>query len=217
MTQKVIAYSYLIHLVVVAIIALFRYPQVTKGYLRILIYTLLYTTVIELTAKFGLARHHMNNTWLLNISAPVSYFLLSTLYYGYFTSAAIRRMIRFSQIVFPMLFFMLVFALKGIFQLNNYGILLMAMLLLSWVCLYFRRKLDHPEDGSLKHDPMFWISTAIFFFYGASIFVFGTLDYFVKVNKNIAYNLLGIIQALNILMNSLYLVALLCKPKQTKS
>lgn len=89
--------------------------------------------------------------------------------------------------------------------------MLMSCLTVPWILNYFRLILKQPEEISLLQQPMFWISTGFLFFYGANIFAMGTLNYFLLVDVTTARLLLHGIQLLNVFMNFLFIIALLCR------
>lgn len=192
-------------------ISVVRYGNTMPSYIAILLLTFVLTFIVEIFARYVVTRP---NHWLYNLYLPIEYLLFSALYYVTFPLKYIRRIIIFCSSFLIVFVIINITCLQKINEFNTYTLLISGSLILTWVFLYFKLLLQKKEYINLLREPMFWISTGLLFFYAGNVFVAGTLNYFIKADLTIAKLMLQMIKLLNILMFSLFIVAILCQPRR---
>lgn len=204
-----IAYASL--LVIGIITSSVRYGYAMPSHIAILLVTFVITFIVEIFARYVIVKP---NHWLYNLYLPIEYFLFSAVYYVTFCLKKTRRIIVICSWLLLVFVIINITSLQKIKEFNTYTLLISGTLILTWVFLYFKQLLQKKEYINLLREPMFWISTGLLFFYAGNVFVAGTLNYFIKADLPIAKLLLQMIKLLNILMFSLFIVAILCQPRQ---
>lgn len=206
--------TYVTVLILGAIISLFKLLRLAPVYLRVLLPVFILTITVECFARYYLDRP---NHWLYNLFLPVQYLLFTILFFLVFKSKKVRAIIISCSILLLSFSISNILFIQGFQIFNTYTLLVSGFLILCWVFLYFRNLLQSKEQIYLLREPMFWISSGLLIFYLGNVFVAGTIDYFIKNDLDTAKVLLQIIKLLNIIMFTLFIVALLCQKRQVKS
>ena len=176
------------------------------------------TFVIEIIGLYHLKVLKNHIDWLYDLFLTVEFGLMVMYFQRIISNKSITKLI-------PFCFFLIfIWYLIGPFYLGNtsawFSILfqVIALVLCILCTTYLRQIILMSFEELLFHNPNFWITTGILFFYGGVFFQMSFYKYMFTVDKNSARQLYIIINhLLNILMYSLFTYGFICKAKYQRS
>lgn len=163
------------------VLCLYKYRHLDKAFHLLLI--LLSLDFFVGLSMFHLAAHRTNNIWVQNLYVLFRYSLTSGMFYYYYRSEKLKRLVLFSIVVF------IPFSLLDIFLSNNnlsdlhnhltgkYSQVVESILLIFWVLAYFYELIKYLNISNILGFPFFWVCAGIMIFYSGNIFYFPFLYY----------------------------------------
>lgn len=150
--------------------------------LRLLFFYLIIKFVIDLI-MFHLACSRMNNLMLYNANVVLRYLLLSGMFFHYFESAHIKKIIPVATLLFTLIaIWDILQANPRLLDIKNHSLVfysdtLESVLMILWILLYFYEILNSLKASNLLTFPFFWISSGWLVFYSTLVFIAPVLHY----------------------------------------
>lgn len=152
-----------------------------------------------------------SNHWLANIISTIEIVFYSLLYYHFVNSPKSQKIILVTLAAYILLTFLNVIFLQGYNHFHTITYRVGSAMLIVFICIYFRQ-LMNTEEVVLIREPMFWISTGLFFFLLGFIFYLSAFDFIAyQTIKKHASLYKAIRYSLIIQMYFLFAVGFLCK------
>jgi len=198
-------YIYFSLLLLSLIFWIIRFKHLQAG-LRILGLTLLINCIMEGYAAY-LMFHMTNNLYLYNILIPVQYALYALVFYTGLVGGKEIRLILLSIPLYLVVTLLIILHLQTFSEFNSYTRLMKDVLIACWALLYYREVFTGLRVIRLHKEPMFWISTGLFFYSLGSFFSDGFMDYLLGLSYKMAHMLYYINVFLGLLLNVTFLIA----------
>lgn len=182
------------------ITALAKYKTIRLSYFHLSVYYLLMNLIVE---TYGLVTKAQgkNNFWIYNLSTTAEFGFYYYLFYKANANLRDRRVIQIiSMIFFPLCFINIIF-IQGINHFHSNTFILGSISLIYLSVSYFKYELRLDEITNPFTKKMFWIATAVLFFYTGTIFNLGLFE-FIHIKSIVLEKKLDIL--LNILNTFLY-------------
>jgi len=152
-----------------------------------------------------------SNHWLANIISTIEIVFYSLLYYHFIQSPQIKKIIRYTLAGFILLTILNILFLQGYNRFHTITYRLGSAMVIVFICMYFKQ-LMNTENVTLTMEPMFWISSGLFFFLLGFIFYLSAFDFIAYQSIKKHASLYKVIRySLIIQMYSLFAIAFLCK------
>lgn len=206
---------YLYFLLILVAVGLWAitYRQLTSG-LKLLGFILLLTLLVEGYAAYLLFQR-TRNLHVYHVLIPVQYVLFSWLYYKELASRKAKKIVLVSVPLFLLAALISTLYLQTIREYNSYIRLLKNILLTCWPLLYYREVFIGLRVVRLTKEPMFWISTGLFFYSLGNFFVDGLMNYLLHLSQEWAQTLYWISTYLGLFLNGTFVVSFLLKLKRS--
>jgi hypothetical protein len=204
-------YLYILPVGVTVGIILFR--RIEPPVLRWLVPFLAATLVVETIGLITSSRH-LHNVWLYNPWNCIEFMFYSYLYSCLLEDPKWVRIIRYSLLVYPLLFLYNVLTV-GTDYFHRITFQTGSVLVIFWSYLYFRQFMRSPGHISVFRNPAFWLSTGLILFYTGFFFYVSASQQLATIIPRWIWQ--AIIDPLNILLYGSFLIALLCRPMMTKT
>jgi hypothetical protein len=136
----------------------------------------------------------------------------SLFFYEIFKKKGISRVIKITfLIIVAMIFFLL---LINDFRYGLYNLYAVINFMIFIFCIYyFYNFFDSKQTFNLLNDSTFWIVNGFFLYACIDLPLFAILYYVVKINKNLGYNLLAVINIVIIIKHLFFIKAYRCAAK----
>ncbi len=105
---------------------------------------------------------------------------------------------------------------QGFNVYNTYSINIGSIIIMVLVLLHFKSLLDNPHH-SIETNPFFWISSGLLIFYVGGFLVNTFMNFLIKVDYAAAKDIFIILNLLNCLAYSLFIIALYVNRRNTES
>lgn len=174
--------------------------------------------LVELTGRYIRIVLLHKNAWLFNISTTLEFVFYAYIFQLQLRDPALKKAASRFMFIYPLLVLLNLLFVQGFTNFHSYTMVVGSIFMIIFCCWYFFELLQNPQEGELRKDPMFWISTGILFFY------LGGLSY------NLLFNLLQtyaattarkLFQSINnnliLMLYSCFIIAFLCRGNPTKS
>ncbi|MBA9078425.1 MULTISPECIES: hypothetical protein [Rufibacter] len=213
-TLRYIYYAVLFSLTVYSLFALKDIRQF-GGTLLVLV--LAVTSLVELLglgARYkGIGNHA---TWIFNLYTiliiPVYLLILKDSF-----SAFSRKAVLYVAGGFMVLGLVNLFFIQGLQRFNHFTLMLGAALLVLFSLLYFKSRFQNPQENLLK-SWRFWVATGLLMYFPGTLLYFGFLNYLSQFDHGWLMQVTLILQLMNIMLYTLFGVALSClRPRQISS
>lgn len=181
-------------IVVPLVSAIYQYHYLDKAFRLLLIF--LSVDLILGLWMFYLAANRTNNIPLLNIFVPVRYIFLSGMFYYYFRSEKIKRIIKYTIIGFiPFTLIDVYTSNADLTDLHNhmvgkYSQVVESGLIILWGLLYFYEIIKNLKVPSLTSFPFFWVCAGLLFYYSGNIFFYPFWYYMYKWENDLHLGLI---------------------------
>lgn len=220
--HKLISYEYiyLIPLLLSAIFSLRSFGRRWPWPYRIFSIYLIITFMTEVFAiswkwyfyKTAYWKYSQNNHWIYNSVYILGYFLFVLFYSRMLTAPFFKKGLWYFVVPIIVFGWLDYFFIQGPLVMNNYTIILTNISCILLSLSFFRQILKNEEPIRLAQHPMVWISLGSFLYFSGSLPFFIFFNYMYKSNPSLAYSLLYLNNALNVILYSSFLIAFLCKP-----
>jgi len=180
--------------------------------MRILGFTIAITLLIEGYAAY-LVFQLTRNLYLYHLLIPIQYTLFSLVFYQALEGDAPRKAILASIPLYLLTVLLITLHLQTTTEFNSYARLLKNALLACWALLYYREVFKDLKIIRLHREPMFWISTGLFFYSLGNFFVDGLMNYLLGISFELAHALYYVSVFLGYFLYITFLIAfvLSCK------
>lgn len=190
-------------------LCLFKYRALGAD-LRILGITIAVTLLIEGYAAY-LVFQLTRNLYLYHLLIPIQYTLFSLVFYKALEGATSRKAILVSIPLYLLTVLLITLHLQTTSEFNSYARLIKNALLACWALLYYQEVFRDLRVARLDREPMFWISTGLFFYSLGSFFVDGFMNYLLALSYETAHTLYYISVFLGYMLYATFLIAfILC-------
>jgi hypothetical protein len=200
---------YIIILIISVLIGIITLKKSSPLYLKQFPFFLLIILIIELIGQLNQKRG--NNVLLYNLTSIGEF----CFYSFYFTQTILGKKIKKEISLFIYLFtffsFSNLFFFQGYYSFNTYTYSIGCISIVILSSLYYYQLFKSSDNIDLLHEPSFWITTGLIFYYISSITIFGMLNYISILPKVIRNNLQQITLLINAFFYSLFIIAFLCK------
>ncbi len=208
----IILYIYFFFLILSVFFWAYKYGDL-KISLRIAGFTALATLLVDVYAAYLLS-HDTNNNYLYHILIPIQYVLLSLMFYKELSAPIVRKSILSTLPIFIFAVVFITLRLQSIIEYSSYTRVLKNVLLACWCLLYYREVFLGLRINRLETEPMFWISTGLFFYSLGNVFVDGLMNYLLEQSRGWAKPIYYVNIFLGILLNITFLVSFLLSKKR---
>ncbi len=145
------------------------YKKLQPQWLRLFLYFLFFSVVIDLTATFYSQYFKKSNHFIINLTLPVIFTFYFYIFYKAFETKKLRKMVYASFIIYMIFFFCDIIFINGLFFYNSYSYCLGCILIILCCLLYFMWLFTSEMLVNYFKIPMFWIATGLMFFYAGNI------------------------------------------------
>ncbi len=198
------------------IVCILCYSSIRDKSLKWFIPYLMFIVVVELIGN----SHRVNNSWLYIFTIPVEYIFYSFIFYNHYHNAIFKKITKYLLLIIPVAAIINIVVLHGMYEIGRNkllgGILITGsseMILLC--CLYFVDLFKREEEINLFYDPVFWLSTGLFFFNLGELPYNLFFDYIVNHRYDQKGKLfISIHQILNYVLYTFVSIAIICSKKQ---
>jgi hypothetical protein len=169
--------------------------------------------------EFGVIQNWLtvrhSNLWAVNFISAFQF-----VFYAFYLRSIVRdgekkKRILMGLVITLLLTLINISFLQGFWRLHSYTLLIFSVMIVYWVCLFFRELLDTDNDqlSLLKHSN-FWIATGLLFFYLAGFTFFSFFEYMAYIND---YEYLWLTKLVltfsNFILYSFIAIGLICQQK----
>ena len=198
-----------------AIISIVLFFQKDSKTIRIFFPFLVLRAASEIYSKY-LSDHKHNNTWLGNLTV-----IFSICFYLYTLSLFINNGKVKKISIFLSLFILLSFTISCFFflpitHIHIYEVCIGSLMVVCVGIYYFYELLHIPGEINLLTYPPFWIVTGVLFNFAGEMPVFLFINFIAQQKFISIENIFLMIHFLDIVLNTLLIIAFLCKLKLRK-
>ena len=144
-----------------------------------------------------------NNLIFYNLYVTFNFPYLLYLIRSFLINEKVKKMLFWIAVIFPVVALINMVFIQGFHFFNSYSFIIGCMLIVMACIFYFYERIKYPGPHSLVHDPTFWISTSLLFFYTCSLPLTGVLN----TISNMPFYLYKTLLFANVVINSvLYLL-----------
>lgn len=194
------------------IISVITYRHLKGTPFRPFPFFLLFIVLIELTGRYMTRILHVHNAWLFNISTTIEFIFYAYIFNRTLQTPRYKITTRWFIIIYPILVTLNILFIQGPTNWHSYTYTLGSACVILFCVLFFYELLLNPVEETLQHDPLFWFTTGILFFYlgGLSFnLLYNLLQRYAtstagKLFQNINNNLI-------LILYSCFIMAFLCK------
>lgn len=164
----------------------------------------------------GMAYKGESNTTLYNIFTVIEFVFYFWMFSYFIHNTAVKAILRHLLWVYPLLFLINKCYIQTGEQFHTITASLGSILIILCTVYYFYELFKAKKVIDLLHEPAFWISSGLLFFYSC-VFPLNSLSSVVeKFSTTAMHNLLILLSWVNILLYSSFIVAFLCRTRLTK-
>jgi hypothetical protein len=202
-------YPYIV-LIISAIVGMINWFKPSPIYLKIFPVFLLATFLVE-TWGGWLSVRGKSNVLLYSV------FHVALFNFYFYVMYSILQKTRARRIVLLIMLLVTFFAIANFIffqKLNHFHSLtysIGSLCLVGIASYYFLELFQLPHSVDLLHEPPFWISSALIFYFSCGFPIFGAVNIMPFLPKVLTNNLGTILGLLNLLLYSLFSIAFLCK------
>jgi len=165
----------------------------------------------EVLATFLRRRLHLHSNYPIYTTYLLLQFILYTLYFrSLYVSGKSRRATVYLLLLTPAIWTYTTFGVFGILDWNSYFIMIGDLFTVLMCAYYFYEVFTSEELIDLRTSREFWIAGGIFIYSCCELPITGALNYLANNYPELTLELENVLQALNILMLSIFIYAFLC-------
>lgn len=193
-----------------------RFRRLRPPLIRALVPFLALSLGVEITGLIT-ARMNIWNLWMYNFFTCFEFLFYSYVYSKLLVNGKWVRIIRYSLVVYPLLFLVNIFFIEGFLKFHTITYRIGSVMVVTWCCLYFRQLMTSTDYTPVLRNPVFWISTGLLFFY-TGFFFYMSAGYILLYTKLPVSRFVwaAISDTLNALLYSCFLISFLCQSMKTK-
>jgi len=137
---------------------------------------LLVAALSDFLSAFLYAQFKINPNPIISIYVLLQFLTLSLIYEDSYTHRWTKWMTRIVNILFTFFAILNFFLVQGIFGFNSYSFALSAVIFIIYAILFSCQLLVELPDKHLERTFMFWVNSAVFFYFGTNLYLFATVD-----------------------------------------
>jgi hypothetical protein len=200
------------------LVSVFAYPRLSGSSLRWFPLFLLFIVLVEFAGKYIHVVLGGHNAWLFNISTTLEFVFYAFIFETAISETAYKRIIHWFIIFYPVLVLFNLAFIQGFNHFHTYTMAAGSAFMIFFSCLFFYALWMNPREEDLIRDPMFWVGTGILFCNLGGLIYGLILNFPYKYVYNTGSNLFQtIINILNLVLYSCFIIAFLCKRDRRKS
>lgn len=157
------------------------------------------------------------NAWLYNAFILPEFMMYAWFFYQIIYLKNIRRVIFLFFIFFPVFWFFTIYLKYGFKTFDSNIIVAGAFFTVFMGIGYYYQLLASEKLVRLSRHTEFWIATGMIIFYSCQLPFFGLLNYLYTYHKELAKNLVSVLQGADSIMYLLFTYAFLCQQPVKKS
>lgn len=203
-------------LLIGGIVGLLRLKTYQKKYLKLFPFFLLLILAVELAGQI-FHDPKKGNQILYNLFSTSEFLFYSFVFSSIIPNDSICRLIKKTMWVLPSICLVNILFIQGPNTFHTYTYMLGCLVMIFLSITYFFQLFHSSQNFDLLREPPFWISIGILFFYISSFSLIGVLNHISVLPNILKYNLQKILFIVNSFYYALFIVALLCQYKTTKS
>ena len=167
--------------------------------------------------SYRLAHRHQNNLYLYNTILVIEFLFYLFFFYSVYRVSIARKIVLLLMAIYLAGALINIFFIQGMKVFHTYTFMTGCLLVIAGCIYYFLQLFRYPQTGSIMRDPAFWVASALLFYYACVLPVYGILNYISSMSRHFSQTLKFIINFMNILLYSLFILAFLCKLSIRKS
>jgi len=185
-------------------------------YIKLLPIFLLLTFTVEGISNY-LTEHKIANIPLYNFYSVLEIGFYLFVLKEIMQSRKIRKIIRNLIWIYPLIALVNILFLQKIGHFHSMTYSLGCLLIVFMSIYYFYELFQIKQSVNLIREPSFWICTGLLFFYSCTFPLFGLVNFLIGAPRFIDQNLYYILMIMNVLLYSLFTIAILCRTNIRKS
>lgn len=192
--------------------------RIQPAWFRLFVPYLFLTLVLETAVAFNWMNIQNISNQLYNGFTVFEFCFYFYVFYRSFKQPALRKAALIAIPVFLVVAAVNIFFIEGTNRFHTISYRIATVAIIYFCYRYFKQLLEVDTEINIIRTPMFWVCTALLFFYAGFFFYFTAFDYlaYTKSTLNLqVWRLLS--RGLNIFLYSFFLIALICNPKPLKS
>jgi hypothetical protein len=187
-----------------------------KGYLRLFPFFLAATVLVEWLAD-KLWSNSSSNAVIYNFFTIVEFVFYLFILYSIIENSAAKKIIIGVIFVYVPASLINIFFFQGLNSLHTITYSIGCLSIVGGCILYFFEVFRARQIINLLHEPGFWISSGLLFFYSCTFPYYALTDLLKGSAPFILNNFWTILNVLNILLYTLFTIAFVCRIKVRKS
>ena len=180
-------------------------------------YFLIFQFLYQLTASLYsfVLTDHASNHFIFNLALPINILYFGLFFYGVMRHPTKRRVVFLISVLNLLFYIVDLLFIQAFSTLMTYPRTAMSVSLVIYSLLYFHDivRSDQKDEINPARDAVFWVVTAIFFFYLSSTLTIIFWNYFVV--NNVFFGLI-ILRVFAFILYSMYIVGMLLHRPTTK-
>ncbi|HEY9046413.1 MAG TPA: hypothetical protein VIN08_10980 [Ohtaekwangia sp.] len=126
----------------------------------------------------------INSNPVILVYVVMQYILLSLVYRNAYTLRGFKKMTIAGIIVFVAFAVVNLFFVQGMERLNSNAFSISSGVLMFYCLVYFYQLFQELPEPYIERMFMFWVSAAVFIYFGTNLFLFATVDRLIDKNDN---------------------------------
>jgi hypothetical protein len=203
-------------LIIAAVIGFITGAHKKKGFLKFLPFYCILVVCVELSGQY-VQRFVRNNAPIYNI-----FLIIQLTYFLYFFRTSIngdkiKKIIYHLLWIFPLGCLVNILFIQGFYKFNTYSFTIACVLMITLGVIYFYRLFQNGEKIALFHEPAFWMSMGILFFFVCGLSTVSISNYLSNLPMSFLYNYGKILKLINAFFYLFFIIAFLCRSNPPKS
>ncbi len=190
------------------IIALFVYSNTRYSYIKIFPFFLLVTIIAEFLGLY-FAKIHKPNVFIYNFFTVAEFIFYTLLIRHIIRNPKAKKIIAWCAVLYTATSIGNIFFFQGVQKFHTVTYSLGCLLIVIICFYYFMELFNSPRSEKLLADPSFWICSGLLFFYCCSFPLYAFSNFWFGF-KWMRKSFTDIINILNILLYSMFIIAFLC-------
>lgn len=193
---------------------LILYKKLYSTPVKVLVWLLLVTLFVELSTPLQFFSFRKNNYWLYNIFTPVECSFYALLYYMSVPKRRRKLFVLTCWIIALCVMLADLLFIHGLDSFILYGFVASCVAITLFAFTYLLQQYSAKESLQFYKNPIFWITIGVLAFYPPNIVSTTLITDMYKKDPQLAVFLYNINGILNIIMYSIYLIAIILDSRQ---
>ena len=167
------------------------------------------TIILEIIAWFY-SLQKRNNLIYYNFYMTLNFPYLIYLIRSFLINDKVKNTLRWIATLYPVPALLNMIFIQGFHKFNTYSFILGCIIIVMACIFYFYERIKYPGPQSLLHDPTFWISTSLLFYYTCSLPLTGILNTISGMPFYVYKTILFINVVINTILYLLFSISFIC-------